>query len=274
MSKELTILKGAFPISRIRENGDFVEAVEALSRRGKKGGSKGLIGERRFSAKDTGLSPRVMSHWSKVGLLPDGVKNNKGWRKFTLAEIVWLRIAVRLRNFGLSLKRIAEVKKQIMECNLEYGTYPFFDFFVGSAFEYDSYVIILSDGTADIATAIEIELAKRDLPLNKRDVLLISIKPILNELGFDTKRAEWLMPLTPQETALIHQLKKGSKEVRVRLNNGVIKEIERTDIIPDHPDTRKIIDEYIRQNGGYGELTTKYEKGVQQSAEIKRKMRF
>ena len=57
------------------------------------------------------------------------------------------------------------------------------------------------------------------------------------------------------------------------MNKGEIKEIERTIIVPDHPNIEKI-NRDIKQNREYAKVITKYEKGVKQSVEIKKKLRF
>jgi hypothetical protein len=183
---------------------------------------------------------------------------------------------MRLRNFGFSLNKIAEIKKQIMACNRKYGTYPLFDFFVEQAWRsdvVDPYIIVLADGTADIATPLEIEKAKQTLPPSKRDMLLISIKFLLEELGIEAPKADMLMPLTPQELILVASLSKESKEIKVTMSRGKIKEIEHTTVVADHPDIQKI-DRSVKESGGYAEVTTKYSKGVKQSSAIKKTIRF
>jgi len=256
-------------ISLVRRDKEFNRLLEVISRRDQ-------TGKRIFTAGDTGLSSRVISHWDRNKILPDGAKGKKGWRRFSFSEIVWLKVAVRLRNFGFSLDKIADIKRQIMACNHKYGTYPLFDFFIEQAWRYDwvdPYIIVLADGTADIATPLEIEHAKKTLPPSKRDMLLISIKFILEGLGINAPKAEMLMPLTPQEVILLGSLSKESKEIKVTMSKGKIKEIEHTVIVPDHPDIQKIA-RGIEQGGEYAEVTTKYQKGVKQSAEIKKKMRL
>ena len=188
---------GKETISLVRRNEKFNELLEAISRKDQKD-------KHFFTVGDTGLSSRVISHWRDNKVLPDGVTSKKGWLRFTFSEVIWLKVVMRLRNFGFSLNKIAEIKKQIMACNRKYGTYPLFDFFVEQAWtsdEVDPYIIVLADGTADIATPIEIESAKQKLPLNKRDMLLISIKFILEESGIPAAKAPMLMPLTPQGKA-------------------------------------------------------------------------
>lgn len=248
----------------------FVSLMDLFSRRT----GKGEIDDRKFTAGDTGLSSRVLSHWNKNKLLPDGAKGTKGWWRFSLSEIVWLKVAIRLRGFGFPLIKIAKIKRQIMLFSPENNTYPLFDLYVCEAWKMDDpHIIILADGTADIARPLELELVKKYLPLNQQDMLLISIKSILAELGVDVPKAKMLVPLTPREALAVFSFTNKNKEVRVSLNKGVIKEIESTSVVPERPDLRKIHDE-IKRGGEYAEVVTKYQKGVRQSAEIKKRMRF
>jgi DNA-binding transcriptional MerR regulator len=254
-------------IPRKKEFKEFLEMVAQQP-------TTGLLGERKYTARDTGLSSRVISHWDRNKILPDGVKGKKGWRKFTLSEMVWIKVVMRLRNFGFPLSKIAEIKKQIMECDREHGTYPLFDFFVGQAWKFDDpHIIVLADGAAGIATPPEIELLKRRLPPNRKDMLLISLKSVLEELGIDAVRAKLLMPLTDQEAILVASITRGSREVKAKISDGKIKEIEQTVVISDHPDLREI-NGRIQEGGEYTEVTTKYQKGVRQSAEVKKKIRL
>lgn len=235
----------------------------------------GEIFLRKFTAGDTGLSSRVLSHWEKHKLLPDGAKDTKGWRRFSLAEMVWLKIAMRLREFGFPLKKIAKIKRQIMLYSRENRTYPFLNLYIGEAWTLadDPNIVVLADGTADIARPIELELAKKDLSPRQKDMLLISVKSVLEELGIDVPSAKMLMPLSPREALAVMSFTKDNKEIKVTMNKGVIKEIESTSIMPEHPDMRKIHED-IKQDGEYAEVVTKYQKGVRQSAEVKKKVRF
>jgi hypothetical protein len=257
-------------IPLVQRSEEFREFLKTVARQS----TTGLLGERKYTVRDTGLSSRVISHWDKNKILPDGVKGKKGWRKFTLSERVWIKVVMRLRNFGFPLSKIAEIKKQIMVCDHEYGTYPLFDFLVGLAWKFDDpHIIVLADGTADIATPTEIELIKRHLPPNRKDMLLISIKSVLEELGIDAVKAKTLMPLTAQETILVASITRESREVKARISDGKIKEIEQTVVVSDHPDIHKI-DQGIKKDGDYAEVTTKYEKGVKQSSAIKKTIRL
>lgn len=77
---------------------------------------------------DKSVSYRVLSHWEDLNLLECERSNETGWRKFNLIEVLWLRIIQSLRNMGLPLSKIAQVKPIYFEqigdqCPLNYNDY-------------------------------------------------------------------------------------------------------------------------------------------------------
>ena len=55
---------------------------------------------------------RWIKHWSKMGLLfenNDTDDPNK-WSKFSFIELIWLKAILKMRQFGLPLEHIEEIK--------------------------------------------------------------------------------------------------------------------------------------------------------------------
>lgn len=73
-----------------------------------------FLWERRYKLDDIGITTKNVFDWSKQGLLLDPVKP-KGRRKYCIVEFVWLKLIVGLREFGLSLDAIREVRKILLE---------------------------------------------------------------------------------------------------------------------------------------------------------------
>jgi DNA-binding transcriptional MerR regulator len=66
-----------------------------------------------FSAKETGVHPRVMADWNTKGLLlAPHVKNRM--HRFTLTEFVWIRIVERLRRFNFPFDLIKAFRDSLM----------------------------------------------------------------------------------------------------------------------------------------------------------------
>lgn len=69
--------------------------------------------DRRYSLDDIGLSSKNIFDWSKQGLLLDPVKP-KSRRKYSVVEFVWLKLVIGLREFGLSLDAIRNLRSSLL----------------------------------------------------------------------------------------------------------------------------------------------------------------
>lgn len=158
------------------------------------------VRERKYSVGETNVSYRNLDHWEAKGLLPDGAAmQGRGWRRFNLIEIVWLETLSRLRNFGVSIDKISRIKEAVFEWNANLETYLLFEYYVAKAIVQteDPYVAVGADGSAVLLVSSEIEALKADG--TTYDILLISLKSILSDLGIEVERAQPLFCLTEAE---------------------------------------------------------------------------
>lgn len=231
--------------------------------------------EREYTVSKTGISYRVMSHWEKSGILPEGIKSTTGeWRKFSLVEVIWLEAVKRMREFGLSLEKIETACEHVMRWHKKTDCYPDLEYFVvkADASSINPYILVLSSGYADVASIEDIELSKYSL--GHSDLLLISIKSILEGRGAKVRKAKPLIGLSSEEIELLWHVRGGeSDEVKAKIRNGKIAEIETTDNYPEAPPMSQIGKKF-KENRTYGEVNTKYENGRWQSAQVKRRKRF
>jgi len=61
------------------------------------------------AARLSGLSPRQLDHWDRLGFLQPSLRHAAGYgssRRYSFADIVRLRVAGRLRSHGIGLARI------------------------------------------------------------------------------------------------------------------------------------------------------------------------
>jgi DNA-binding transcriptional MerR regulator len=61
------------------------------------------------AARLTGLSPRQLDHWDRLGFLRPSLQQATGYgshRRYSFADVVRLRVAARLRSHGVGLARI------------------------------------------------------------------------------------------------------------------------------------------------------------------------
>lgn len=70
--------------------------------------------EKEYTLKSLDVSSRTLQSWFDSELLPyDELKGKKHW--FNFVHLIWLYIVSELRNFGLPLKTIRNVKKKLLE---------------------------------------------------------------------------------------------------------------------------------------------------------------
>ncbi len=218
------------------------------------------LNERKYTVNETKLPYRVMSHWDKLGLLPDGVNSEKGWRKFNFVELIWLKVAERLRGFGLSLEKIGKIKSDVMEYHKKLGVYYPFEYYVflTLATKQNPFVLVLSNGEADIGTSAEIQSS--NLIFGSRDTILISLKSITQEIGLkNIPKEETLFSLTELEADVLKGIRiEDNDEVKISIKERRIKEIEKT-IKVLNPDKAYEAGRNIKDSDGFGEISTKFE---------------
>lgn len=69
--------------------------------------------EKRPRFRESTPNYRVVSHWHKVGVLEDQRPDGKGWRRYSVIDMVWIRIVMSLRKFGVSLENILKIKESL-----------------------------------------------------------------------------------------------------------------------------------------------------------------
>lgn len=68
-----------------------------------------------FTAKDVGITRRMLNFWDKDGMLKYLAPNQQhnygeyGWRRFTLEEVVNIQVANKLRKLGFEHKLIKQI---------------------------------------------------------------------------------------------------------------------------------------------------------------------
>jgi hypothetical protein len=146
---------------------------------------KDQFNEGKYTIGGERISSRVLNHWCENGVIKDNRPNGKGWSKFSFSEVIWIEIVVKLRNFGLDLKRIREVKNQLDFYNIENNKSkcPLLDFYLTVALTSNIPIklVVFESGEADIVRQIDIDLAN-ELNCLIEDFILIDINKLLNNL--------------------------------------------------------------------------------------------
>jgi len=72
------------------------------------------LNKENIEIKDINISSRVLTHWEAKGIIPLVNRRSKyKTRRYSLIELVWLGIVIKLRDFGLSLEQLSNVKESI-----------------------------------------------------------------------------------------------------------------------------------------------------------------
>lgn len=239
-------------------------------------GIRTVLNTRDSTVGETNIPYRVINHWDEQGLLPDGAAGNDGgWRRFTLTELVWLHVANRLRGFGLSLEKIRRAKTDVMEWNKEHERYLRFEYYLAKALfsKLNPYVYVLDDGEAAIASSGEFEMSNN--MSGNLDVLMISLKSVLEEMGHKTLKPEMLLSVSEDEIALLHASRREDvNEVSAKIEpNGKFKEFETTKVDPNPPTLNEITRQSEREKL-HGKVILQYQDGVLQSSKMIKRRRL
>lgn len=230
--------------------------------------------ERKYTVEPVGLSYRLINYWDEQGVLPDAARIAGEWRKFTYIEAVWLRVAIRLRGFGLPLPKIAEIKNCVMEWNEKVGTYSLFEYYFYKAIvnDADHLVAYLPEVGAGLVSTREMELLK--MFTGGQDMLLISLKAVAQSMGLSVASQSPLFSLSEGEEDIISNVRTArTKAVRARVSRGRVVETEDEKTYEDDSLLKEIF-ESMGNEEAFGEVTTKLEAGSKQSVTVKRRKRF
>lgn len=237
---------------------------------------RNILNERKFRVGDTRVSPRIIFHWEKNNLIPEGAKaDSDGWRKFSTVEMVWLRVVLHLRDFGLSLKRIGKVKDGILHWAQHSESYPYFEFCISQVLAgADIYIVVSADGSAKILFMEEIEMGK--IFGHYGHTLLLSLRSILIELHQDLAEAKGWLNLSKEEVSILKEIRgDGFREVRAKVRDSKIEkqkvlEIENIKLYSENPPLEKIRKE-LQNEESFADVVTSFEHGKEQSVEVIKK---
>lgn len=141
--------------------------------------------------KNEGSTYRLISHWSKLGLVDDAREGEGKWRKFSVLDLIWQRIIISLRGFGVANSKILLLKEIVFSLRDSSGPYPLAEFYFGQAFlRKPSIMIIYEDGFADFGLLKEVVEAQtlgvlgNHIQIDLSQILfeLFKIEPLYEEL--------------------------------------------------------------------------------------------
>lgn len=227
----------------------------------------------RFTAGELPVSYRVLSHWDKLGILPGNPNKEGAWRKFTFIERVWIGVVVHLREFGFSLKKIAQIKNNILDYNNKLKAYVYFEYYIARAISSseDPYVLVLANGLADVGTQEEIEINK--IIGKSKDMVLISLKSVLEELDVKVKQADSLIGLRNQEMEVISAIRGGDFEsITAKLKDNEVIQIDKTAVYHGKTEIEEVR-KSLEEDNEYFDILMKNQGKGEEVAIVTRKVR-
>jgi len=215
--------------------------------------------------KDSRISYRLINHWAKYNLITAERDTEKGWRKYSFMDLLWLNIMLRLRLFNISLDTMVKIKESLYSAFRPKETasqFPILDYHTIMAItkRVPVYLIIFDDGTAEFLTQSEYDISASNFHF--ADHIKISLNRILQMSFFKSKVdlepiPESIHDLSHEETELLFMLRMGKYEsIKVKLEDGKIELLEGVEMLKND---KRIID--ILHENNYQNIEIKQKDG-------------
>lgn len=122
------------------------------------------LNTRKYGIDPKTISPRVLNHWIANGLISDHRDSNKAHHRFSLSDLMWIQILLRLRSFGCSLPSLRQVKEVVEFGKRPWCERPLIEFHIALTLKDDttSFLIVFPNGEALIGTEDEVNLSAQE----------------------------------------------------------------------------------------------------------------
>jgi len=226
--------------------------------------------EKRFKPKDSFTTYRILNHWTALGLADDiREENSQSWRLLSLVDLLWIKILVDLRKFGLPLESLKRAKE-----TLHVNQYPALDVAIClCAQRRPTYIAVFDDGFAVVATNECLEFT--DVLIGQQNYIRININRLFREIIGDKEKKfvpKFLtkFPLEDGEINVIEALEEqGIDEITIHKQRDKITMIDST----KHVDGAASIIDHIKDIG-FGEIDIRVEKGKQRHTKITKRRKL
>jgi DNA-binding transcriptional MerR regulator len=184
-----------------------------------------ILTEKKFTIKNTDTSYRAINHWSSLGLLDDNrLGENKGWRKFSVVDLVWLKALAEFRKFGMGLDKIKVGYESLKEFDrlLEFGVFT-------AIMRNAMYLVIFSDGYIELANRETLSAGESLGLLQDSSYLVISINNCLKNIFPNNDLRPHLnnFQLSEKEISILSALRTGGyDEINIHKKNGDVDRID------------------------------------------------
>lgn len=134
-----------------------------------------------FKLSDTTISSRLYNYWEKIGIVNDTRPGGKGWRYFTIVDILWIEIVSELTLFGFDSSKIKKTKTCLESTSR-------LDIFISSHLnnKWRAELIVMQDGTAILDAMASIYGAKEKNKI-KESYISIDLQSIIKKVKNNIK---------------------------------------------------------------------------------------
>jgi hypothetical protein len=182
------------------------------------------------------FSYRVLSHWEKEGIISPKRKDGTGWRKFSIVELIWLHVIKELRSFNFSISSILNTRESLFSSKPQRNTQLLFEYYLMLAYiRIPVILVVFADGRGILATYDQYYWS-REVGTLISNHIIIDINSIFSHLFPNIKLSSQYdykdILLDAKEIQLIYQIRSGRyKSILIKLNNGEINLIQKTEMI-------------------------------------------
>lgn len=201
--------------------------------------------------KNLPMTYRTINHWESQGLINSEREQGKQWRQFSIMDQAWLYTIEILRDFGLPLDRIKNIKNVFFTPHEQYP-FSLMEYYLSCAYILLEHVflIVFSDGFAIPLTYAEYKDALKNnwisthLQINMNEV----IQKIFPDQDFAPKYKNEAL-IEPQEFEVFYMIRTGNfEEIKVKFKNGSMHLLEGTENLDNEMKIRDVIREGLYQN--------------------------
>ena len=184
------------------------------------------LNERRNTLDKDEVTSRILTHWQSEGLISDDRPEGRGWRKYSISEQIWIKCIIKLRGFGMDLKKIKRVKEylEIYYSDKSPSKYPLLDFYIvlATSSEEPVKLIVFQTGEAILSLQRHIDIALQ-YKMIEDDFISIDLNRIVNE-GFKNKdiKTDYIdySKSNIEKEVTKNIFEKGIRTIKLTIDNG------------------------------------------------------
>ncbi len=188
------------------------------------------LSEKNIKQSNIHITSRLLNHWEKLGLIDDERPDGKGWRKFSICDIVWMELIHELRKFGFSNELIQNAKNDLIQrsTNKTISGNQLLQYNVGRVvcFRIPVFVLVFNTGEIEFASNQEASLAySLETISNHIKIELNSIVQKLYKIDL-TPENKSMFVLSPKEIEVLEEIRtNGFGNINVELKDKEITSI-------------------------------------------------